>query len=183
MNIVEPIRSKTDLKTVEAALARYEPFGQRNLLFFVIGTNIGLRISDILGLNVSDVKGKAHINIIEKKTGKHKQFPVNSKLQPLISKFVRGRAEQEPLFMTIFNRRLDRVQAYRIINSACKAAGLTCRVGTHTLRKTFGYHHYKQFNDIAILQKIFNHSSPAITLRYIGIDQDKINESYNKFVL
>ena len=57
------------------------------------------------------------------------------------------------------------------------------KVGTHTMRKTFGYHHYKKFKDIAILQKIFNHSSPQVTLRYIGIEQDQIDESYTNFIL
>ena len=46
------------------------------------------------------------------------------------------------------------------------------------MRKTFGYHHYKQFHDIALLQTIFNHYSPVVTKRYIGITQDEINESY-----
>ena len=56
-------------------------------------------------------------------------------------------------------------------------------MGTHTLRKTFGYHYYKKFKDIAMLQKIFNHSNPALTLNYIGIEQDKIDESYKNFIL
>ena len=51
------------------------------------------------------------------------------------------------------------------------------------MRKTFGYHHYKQFKDVVILQKIFNHSSPQITLRYIGIEQDQIDYSYSNFIL
>ena len=179
MNIVEPIRSKKDLCKVEAILSK----NRRDLLFFVTGTNSGLRISDVLGLNVGDVKNKAYIDIIEKKTGKHKRFPVNSKLQALIKDFVSGRSNDEPLFLSKFNNRLNRIQAYTIINQACREAGITYKVGTHTLRKTFGYHHYKQFNDLVILQKIFNHSSSCITLRYIGIDQDKIDESYNNFVL
>jgi integrase len=179
MNVVEPIRNRKEIRKVETTLAR----NMRDLLFFVMGTNSGLRISDILGLNVGDVKNKAHIEITEKKTGKHKRFPVNSKLQPLIAGFVNGRSSDEPLFLTRFNNRLNRVQAYTIINQACREAGITCRVGTHTLRKTFGYHHYQQFKDVVILQKIFNHSSPSITLRYIGIDQDKIDESYIKFIL
>ena len=57
------------------------------------------------------------------------------------------------------------------------------KFGTHTMRKTFGYHHYKKFKDVAMLQKIFNHSSPEITLRYIGIEQDEIDESYTNFVI
>ncbi len=64
-----------------------------------------------------------------------------------------------------------------------KNVGLNINVGTHTMRKTFGYHHYKQFNDVALLQKILNHSSPSITLRYISIYQEKIDSSYNSFEL
>lgn len=78
---------------------------------------------------------------------------------------------------------MERTQCYRILNKASKEAGLDFKIGTHSLRKTFGYHHYKKFKDIAMLQKIFNHSSPEITLRYIGIDQDMIDNSYNNFIL
>ena len=77
MNIVEPIRNKRDLKKIEKILKQQ---GLRDLVFFVIGTNCGLRISDILNLNVGDVKNKSYINLIEKKTGKPKRFPINTKL-------------------------------------------------------------------------------------------------------
>ena len=69
------------------------------------------------------------------------------------------------------------------LNANTLKIGIDYKIGTHTLRKTFGYHHYKKFKDVALLQKIFNHSSPAITLRYIGIDQEEIDESYNNFIL
>ena len=64
-----------------------------------------------------------------------------------------------------------------------KLLNIPDRIGTHSLRKTFGYHHYKQFDNIELLQKIFNHSYSAITLRYIGIEQDIIDESYMNFYL
>jgi integrase len=51
------------------------------------------------------------------------------------------------------------------------------------MRKTFGYWHYQQYHDVAMLQTIFNHSSPSITLRYIGINQDEIDKSYRDFSL
>ncbi|WP_252456770.1 hypothetical protein [Macrococcoides canis] len=50
-------------------------------------------------------------------------------------------------------------------------------MGTHSMRKTFGYHYYKKTKDIALLMDLFNHSSQFVTLRYIGINQDVINES------
>lgn len=180
MNIVEPIRNRKDLKKIEILLAKQ---GLRNLLLFTIGTNCGLRISDILNLNVDDVRNKDYISLVEKKTGKHKRFPINAKLKPLLEKFTQNRTADEPLFLSKFNNRMERTQCYRIINEACKSAGINYKVGTHTMRKTFGYHHYQKFKDAAVLQKIFNHYSPQITLRYIGIDQDIIDKSYNNFIL
>ena len=134
--------------------------------------------------SVQDVKDKSFVEIIEKKTGKYKKFPLNKKIQNLLREYIDENDEgSDPLFMTIYNNRLDRTSAYRIINTACRQAGITDNIGTHTLRKTFGYHHYRQFKDIALLQKIFNHHSPGVTLRYIGIDQEEINQSYINFIL
>ena len=78
MGTVEPIRNLEDLKKIEKILSK----NKRNLLFFTIGTNCGLRISDILALNVGDVKNRNYIQIIEKKTGKFKKIPINTKLKP-----------------------------------------------------------------------------------------------------
>lgn len=180
MNIVEPIRNKQVLKKIERILKQQS---LRNLLMFLIGTNCGLRISDILNLNVGDVRNKTYIDIIEKKTNKPKRFPINTKLKPLLEKFTQGRNDKEPLFLSVFNNRMERTQCYRIINLACREAGVDYKIGTHTLRKTFGYHHYQKFKDVVVLQKIFNHYSPQITLRYIGIDQDMIDNSYSNFIL
>ena len=179
MTTVEPIRNIDDIKKVEKILSE-KP---RDLLIFTIGTNCGLRISDIVALNVGDVRDKTHIKITEKKTGKFKKFPINTKLKPMLDEYTKGRDLNDALFKTVFNNRVDRFSAYRIIKRACKIAGLEEKVGTHTMRKTFGYHHYKKFKDVAMLQKIFNHSSPATTLRYIGIEQDQIDESYTNFIL
>ena len=81
------------------------------------------------------------------------------------------------------NKPISRVMAYMIINQACKKAHITDNVGTHTLRKTFGYHHYQTFHDVAILQYLLNHSSPSITLRYIGITQDNVEDTLKQFEL
>ncbi len=186
-NLVEPIKSKKDIEAVEKFL---EMHNKRNRLIFALGINTGLRVSDILGLNVEDVEGKNYVEIREKKTGKYKRFPLNSKLKALIKEYLSverskkySLSETEPLFIGKKHCRLDRSQVYRFLNDACKQLGITVNVGTHTMRKSFGYHFYKKFNDIALLQKILNHSSPAITLRYIGVDQDEIDLSYNNFEL
>ena len=140
-------------------------------------------VSDILNLNVSDVRNKTHIEIKEQKTNKFKKFPINDKLKKLIQEFIKNKEDDEPLFLSQKQKRLDRSQAYRMLNEACRAVGITVNIGTHSMRKSFGYHHYKQFKDVAMLQMIFNHSNPKITLRYIGIEQDEIDNSYKQFVL
>lgn len=117
MATVEPIRNKKDIQKVEKILAKQ---GARELLLFVIGTNCGLRISDILNLNVGDVRNKSHIQITEKKTGKFKKFPINAKLKPLLEEFIKSRKNDEPLFLSHWGHRLDRVTAYYIIRNACK---------------------------------------------------------------
>ena len=68
MNYVEPIRKKEDIELVEKYLAK---ISKRDRLIFAFGINTGLRVSDILGLNVGDVKNKTHVVIREKKTKKY----------------------------------------------------------------------------------------------------------------
>ena len=179
MNIVEPIKNLDDIKKIK----KYFSNNERNSLLFSLGINSGLRISDILALNVSDVKNKEFIVIRKKKTNKYKRFPINKNLQLDIISFVKNRETNEPLFLTQKYKRLDRIQAYKILNKAAKNLNLKIKIGTHSLRKTFGYHHYKKFNNLPLLQKILNHSSSSTTLRYIGLEQDIIDDSYNNFYL
>ena len=179
MGIVEPIRNKTEITKIKEKLK----LNSRNYLLFCIGINTGLRISDILNLDIKDVKNKNYISLKEQKTGTYKKFPINSSLKKIIDQYTKHKNVQSPLFTTRFNNRMDRITAYRIITSACKGIVKDTNIGTHTLRKTFGYHHYKQFKDIAMLQKIFNHYSCAVTLRYIGIEQEEIYKSYIRFVI
>lgn len=186
-NLVEPIKDKKKVEAVEKYLEKHS---KRNRLIWAFGINTGLRISDILGLDVEDVENKTYIEIKEKKTGKYKRFPLNKKLQNLIKNYLENSrrymyslSDDEPLFIGKKHCRLDRSQVYRFLNEACKNLDIKANIGTHTMRKTFGYFHYKQFNDVALLQKILNHSSPAITLRYIGIAQEEIDFSYNNFEL
>lgn len=178
--LVEPIRDKDKIRKVEDYLSQK---GLRNKVLFCLGINSGLRVSDILSLNVEDVRKKTHIELCVRKTGKIKKFPINKKLEKLLKRYIRGKSDKAPLFESQKCNRLDRSQVYRFLNEACVAVGIDANIGTHTMRKTFGYHHYKQFKDVAMLQMIFNHSSPSITLRYIGIDQDEIDKSYKAFEL
>ena len=177
---VEPLRNKKDIEKIEKYLMNTN---ERDYVVWVLGLNSGLRISDIIALDVKDVINKTHISIIEKKTQKTKVFYINNKLKCVLENYVKDKEPDEPLFLGKQNRRLNRHQVYRFIKNACAVNKINIHAGTHTMRKSFGYHHYQQFKDIVILQKIFNHSSARVTLIYIGIEQENIDESYRNFEL
>ena len=186
MNIVQPIRDLLKLQEMKEELKKT---GTRNYMMFLTGINSGIRISDLIKLNVDDVKNldgtmKQHITIIEKKTKKIKKFPLCNNLLVEMEKYTRTMRPGEFLFCSRngTNKPITTLQAYRIIVEAGEHIGLK-NIGTHTMRKSFGYHHYRQYKDVALLQTIFNHSSPSITLRYIGINQDEIDKSYQNFNL
>ncbi len=181
MNKVEPIRDKNKIEEIKKILKNKSV---RNYMLFVLGINTGLRIGDLLRLKVEDVKDKSHIIIREQKTSKNKQFLINSNLRKELNNYIEGMADHEYLFQSRVgeNKPLTRFQAYRILSTAGKEAGLD-RIACHSTRKTFGYHHYRKYKDVALLQKLFNHSSPAITLDYIGITQDIIDDSIEDFNL
>jgi integrase len=177
---VQPLRTQEEIDDLKWSLERY--CGIRDLFLFVFGINTGLRVSDLLPLKVSDVRDRTHVLIIEKKTRKKKRFPILA-LQNEIVRFTNGMKPNEYLFASRKgNGPITSTQAYR---SLTKAANMIDRedIGTHTMRKTFGYHYYKRTKDIVTLMEIFNHSAPSITKRYIGITQDEIDQSLKDFLL
>jgi len=182
MQFVQPIRDKNLIDKVKNILLKN---GSRDLLLFVAGINTGLRISDLLQLKVSDVKDKSHLEIKEKKTGKNRRFYISPTLKTSFDNYIQNMNSEQFLFSSRkgINKPITRVQAYKIINDAVKSTGLCDKIGTHTLRKTFGYWHYQQFKDVAVLQDIFNHSAPSVTLRYIGINDDMKDRTIAEFSL
>lgn len=181
MNVVQPIRA---LETIERMKNELLKNGTRDYLLFVFGINTGLRIGDILALQVKDVRNQTHLVLREEKTGKLKRHFLNEQLKQDIDNYIQGMDDEEYLFQSRKgeNQPISRVQAYRILKGAADKVGIE-NIGTHTLRKTYGYHQYKRNRDIVKLQHLFNHSSPSETLRYIGIQQDDLDDMNRDFYL
>jgi len=178
---VQPLRSAQEIEDVRWALSRYA--SARDLFMFNFGINTGLRVSDIVPLKVSDVRGKQHVVITEKKTGKPKRFLLPKSTREAIEDYTRGMDNDDYLFVSRKGAsHISTTQAYRALQKAAEALGRD-DIGTHTMRKTFGYHHYKRNKDVATLQHIFNHSAPSITLKYIGITSDEIDKTMEDFAL
>lgn len=133
----------------------------RNYFLFIFGINSGLRISDILPLRVMDVSHTDHIRLRETKTGKARKIKISATLKEEIAKYTRGKADSDFLFPSrnSGNKSIGRMQAWDIINGAARECSIEGPIGTHTLRKTFGYHFYQRTKDVALLQQIFGRKS------------------------
>ena len=186
---VEPLRTAIEIEEMKLAIKRGNKatpkrpeLANRDVLIFLLGINTGLRVNDLVRLKIADVKNKAMLTIREGKTNKRREINVGM-LQAEIETYIQDKSEDAYLFASQKgNKAISTTQVYRILNDAADYVGRN-DIGTHTMRKTFGYHHYKQFKDVAILQEIFNHAAPSITKRYIGIRQDEINASLINFRL
>ncbi|WP_020059114.1 site-specific integrase [Bacillus sp. 123MFChir2] len=178
MNFVQPIRDPEKIQQIKEYLKEKS---ERNYILFVVGVNTGLRISDILKLKIGDLKG-SHISMREMKTGKQKRIQITAALRRELKWFIEEREDHEYLIKSRqgSNRPIGRSMAYKILSSTAAEFGLD-EIGTHTLRKTFGYHMYMQTKNIALLMEIFNHSSEKVTLRYIGVNQDAMDRAMTKF--
>lgn len=180
-NAVEPIR---DLEKIQELKDYLLNRSYRDYFLFIFGINSGLRISDILPLRAMDVRYAKHLKVREKKTGNARKIYISDTLKNEIEKYTRKLADSDYLFPSRKGiKPISRVQAWLIIHEAAKACRIEGAIGTHTLRKTFGYHFYQRTKDVAMLQYIFGHSSPSITLRYIGINDDMVDEALQFFSL
>ncbi len=178
MNTVEPIRDEELIDDIADYLREKS---ERDYVMFLFGIYSGLRISDILKFKVRDIRDRDYIIMREKKTNKERRFPINDELKPILRDYVAGKKDYDYLFKSRKgrNKPITRQQAYNILQDAADKFDLYA-IGTHTLRKTFGYHMYQQTHDAVTIQRILNHSDISITLRYIGINQDAQDSTMKK---
>lgn len=207
MKFVQPIRDLKKIETIKKLL-RQQNLRDYCLFVVGINSGLRisdllkLRVSDVY----ENGKPKDRIRLREKKTNKFKDFPLSDNAKSALKEYLKTRdyKDHEPLFLSRKRNRAEaetacveqdvnavkrevsrankgfllRQQAYKILNSVAKDVGIKEKIGTHTLRKTFGYHAHKNGYDITLIQKLFNHSSSSVTLRYIGITQDNLDDVY-----
>ena len=175
----EPIRKKKDI----TAISRLLKSRPRDFLLWTLGINNGLRANDLVRLKYSQVEGLkpgAVIKITESKTGKDNVLVINNSVYKALQNYIQ---EVKPVPGDyLFSSRkgkghISSQSVGRMVRSWAEAINLKGHYGAHTLRKTFGYHQRVTFGaGFEILCKRYNHSSPAITMRYIGIEDKEVCE-------
>lgn len=196
MNTAQPIRTRNDLEKIKGYYRLAKP-NPRNSLLIVVGLNTALRISDILSLTWDMVydfdnrKYKTHILTTEIKTGKRAQIYLNNNVRNALVEYreelhrMGEDIEPDRYLFSHSNKNIpiSRVQAFRIIKDAANMCNISGTISCHSLRKTFGYHAWKQGAPLAVLVNIYNHSSYQVTKRYLGIEQDDKDSIYREIQL
>ncbi|MCM1268907.1 MAG: site-specific integrase [Bacteroidales bacterium] len=187
MSTTEPIKNKEALSRFKNYYKDVRP-NPRNYTLIVMGLNTAFRISDLLSLRWQDVCTedgdlRTHIRMTEQKTGKSHIVPINASLrQALFDYYSQCKTAQPHSWLFPSTRYktqpLSRYQTYRLIRNAAEQCGLSEHISCHSLRKTFGYHAWKQGTPPAMLMDLYNHSSYQITKRYLGITQDERDQVY-----
>lgn len=183
MKTTEPIRNPQD---VYRFLNYFKAQGHyRNYLLATLGVHTALRISDILNLSWNDVYDfkkktiRKSITLTEKKSKKSKIIALNKIITSAIQLYLSEATPSNPLIINQqTGKAISRIQAYRIIREAAEAVNINGNVSCHSLRKTFGYHAWQNGVSPAVIMNIYNHSSMAITKRYLGVAQDDLNAVY-----
>lgn len=183
MNPVEPIRDKKKILAIKRNLK--ESGNARNYLLFVMGVNTALRISDLLAIKIGDVIDKEgnikdYLFIKEQKTGRNAKIYLNEMVKQALEDYfesIKGLDPERYLFKSERSSKpLERVRVWVMIQEWVKEAGLEGeRYGTHSLRKTWGYQARKQGASIEQISEKLGHRSVTVTKRYIGINQEEIN--------
>ncbi|MBW1605575.1 tyrosine-type recombinase/integrase [Lactobacillus sp. Sy-1] len=183
---VYPIKDDQTLIDVEDTLMHnFAKSGHRNYMIFQLGKATLLRCSDVMKLKYLDafdddgiLKDSSYIH--DQKTGKQNRLylkPVANDLlryQQWRQKMLRSRHQtSEWLFPSIMypERHITVNQFYKIMQRTGELLGIDY-LGTHTMRKTGAYRLYEQTNhNIALVMQSLNHSSEAMTLHYLGLDE------------
>jgi integrase len=182
-NTTQPIRNKNQVR--ELANYYLKRGEIRNHVLIVMGVHTALRISDLLRIKWDDVydferrRVRESVSITERKTGKTKLIALNERIKQALA--VYAYAAERGAFLIInkrTNKAIGRIQAYRLIRKAAEELELG-RVSCHSLRKTFGYLAWKGGIPIAVIMEIYNHSSMAVTRRYLGVAQDDLDNAYH----
>jgi len=185
MKEVMAVTDEAQLNVIPALLKKHHSKQMSDVWEF--GLNVALRISDTLDIKFSDIVN-GRLEIVEGKTNKRASIALNSKALAIVDNI----RQQHPLDVYLFQSRSSRNLSGKIkpvsrqaVSTSFKNVGeiLGIKLGTHSMRKTRGYHLYKRTNDIARVSKMLRHSSMGVTLRYIGITQENVDSDFNELVL
>ena len=198
MNVVKAIKSEATIRAIKGIINKKKTANtSRNMLLWIVGTNTGLRISDILALKLKDVidnKGgiRESLEITEKKTKRPRDIDIRPPVKSALKYFLEDTGiydQNEYLFRDrrkgrdSVNRPITRVRTWQMINKWGKEAGVTYKIGCHSLRKIFGSCAFKAGIPLVYISEELGHRNIEVTKRYLGITVDETKNAFKNFVV
>jgi integrase/recombinase XerD len=159
--------------------------GLRDRAILEVLYGAGLRISELVGLDVDDVDLEEGFVRVLGKGGKEREVPlgafgrdaVTAYLEPARPAFA-SKASRAALFLNQRGGRLTRQSCSRLLAACVDAAGIERRVTLHTLRHSFATHLLEGGADVRVVQELLGHASVATTQIYTLVTKDHLREVY-----
>jgi len=184
MNPTEAVKTRDEINTVALLLQKYGGDLYRDI--WKVGINISLRISDLLGIQYSDLDlENRRLRLREMKTGKNKEVRLNDTVIKIVQKRRKKFPDDEYLFQVHSNRATGKPVSRQMVARKFKEVGeiLNIALSTHSMRKTRGFAMFNDGKPIEMISKVLNHSSPSVTMSYLGITKDEVLATYDEYEL
>ena len=167
-------------------------YAVRDKCLFLLGINIGARVSELTALQVGDVwKHARPVDVLTFRKGTVKgkkesySIPLNATAKAVICEMIQWKKAQgediSPKAFLFASRkgkgRLSRVQVHRILKAAYERAFLTGNVTTHSMRKTVANTVYSATSDLFVVKEILGHKNLSTTQQYLGVGFEKLQEA------
>ena len=179
---VEPIRDLADIQRIKTLLENRP----RDFCLFVLGINSAYRANELLSLTVGQVahlKPGDRLDLKQSKNSRYRAVTINNSVATGLARCLEWHPDPQPSASLFRSQKSHAALLVSTLSNMakdwCAEAGLVGSFGSHTLRKTWGYHQRKTFNKpLSLLTKAYGHASEAQTLSYLCIQPEEMEELY-----
>lgn len=162
------------------------PYPSRDGTLLELLYSCGLRVSEICGLNLADLRAGERFMRVRGKGGKERLVPLGHVVLERLESYLRSerdRLETHPnsaVFLSKSGRRLTRDWVYRMVRFYAKYAALPDWVSPHSLRHTYASHLLEGGADLRVVQELLGHADIRTTEIYTHVDRSQIMEEYRR---
>jgi len=175
-------------KEVEALLETPsvdEQYGIRDRAILEVVYGAGLRISELINLNLTDLNLKGGWVKVLGKGSKERIVPLGREACRWVRIYLRKRrietTDKLSLFCNRYGKRLSRQACWKIIKKYSQKAGITKKISPHTLRHSFATHLLSRDADLRFVQELLGHTNISTTQIYTHITQERLKKVYKKY--
>lgn len=177
------VLSVGEIDDMIAAIDISKAEGPRNRAIIEMLYSCGLRVSELVNLEINSVSFDEQIVTVVGKGNKERVVPVSDVSLALIREYLRGNGRPDPrkgeeniLFLNRLGRRLTRVMIFYIVKGLAEAAGIKKVISPHTLRHSFATHLLEGGANLRAIQQMLGHESISTTEIYIHLDSTRLRD-------